>query len=437
MPIRAQTSPTPWPALFFALLGLVWCGYIAFPTASPPPCSTSGCALFRDSRLAGLSLWWVGGAFFFILSILCLRGKRELGRLLALLALLADAILLLIMFLTAPCFDCLVVAALTGLCYYCLRPTNGGWFMETAAPSLLLPIWFGLFLGNCVVTFNERAPAYTLGNTSSSEVRLYFSPSCPACREAIASLGDKALLYPVEEREGDFEAIIRFEALLQAGKSRPEALRLSLEQDGPLPELSLFRKSLLSLQLLRNKAAVLRQGFRVLPLVQINGMPGFKKPRLQPEEIPVPEQAPHSFQPNEPGALVPSDAPPSSSFTPHTDSSPAALPLPDTAPPHQQPSPAAPPASSPAQPGSFSGSQASPLQFPGTPHRQPGQTGSGALPGYSNDNPAQNSGAPPTGRGPSRQRAREQSQDNGGLSDFLHNPDALGQCGRNAQQPCD
>jgi hypothetical protein len=262
--------------LFFALLGLVWCGFVAFPTANPAPCATAGCALFRDSKIAGVSLWWVGGAFFFILTILCLRGQRVLARLLARLALFLDAILLIIMFFTAPCLDCLVVAALIAVCFFSLRPVNSGWFLEDAAPSVLLPVWIGLFLGNCAVVVNEQTPQYTLGKAATAEVRLYFSPSCPACREAIQTLGPNALLYPVEEREGDFEAILRFESLLAAGLSPAEALQGSLKEDSPVPSISLPRQAIVRVQLLRNKAAVLRQGFRALPLIEVNGMPGFK-----------------------------------------------------------------------------------------------------------------------------------------------------------------
>ena len=82
----------PWSTLVFALLGLFWCGFVAFPTANPPPCLTSGCALFRYGRVAGLSLWWVGGAHFFLLTILCLRGNRILARGLAMVALFVDVI---------------------------------------------------------------------------------------------------------------------------------------------------------------------------------------------------------------------------------------------------------------------------------------------------------------------------------------------------------
>ena len=65
MSIHSRSVNIPWLAFFFAILGLAWCGYVAFPTASPAPCASSGCMLFQDMRFLGVSLWWVGGGYFF------------------------------------------------------------------------------------------------------------------------------------------------------------------------------------------------------------------------------------------------------------------------------------------------------------------------------------------------------------------------------------
>ncbi|MDL2316351.1 hypothetical protein LJC59_04645 [Desulfovibrio sp. OttesenSCG-928-A18] len=275
MPSRSTT--TPWLALLFALMGLVWCGYVAFPTTHPAPCLTSGCELFRDTRFGGVSLWWVGGAYFFLLTVICLRGNRPLAAMLSSFALFMDALLLLIMFFTAPCFDCLVVAALLGMSYLVLRPAasgSGNKFQEDVRRSFLLPVWFGLFLGNAVLAAEEQAPPYIMGNAEATQVRVYFAPSCPACRAAIISLGHSAALYPVEEKEGDFEAVMRLSALLKNGMGMEEALLRSLNEEEALPDMSFFERMTLKIQLLRNKAAVWSQGFRALPLIVINGMPG-------------------------------------------------------------------------------------------------------------------------------------------------------------------
>jgi hypothetical protein len=270
--MRLKAGSPLWPTFILSLLGLLWCAYIAFPVDAHLPCATSGCEIFRDSKFAGLSLWWVGGAFFFVYCSVCLRGYRFLAWLFIMAALFLDALLLIIMLFTAPCLDCLVVAALMGLCACTLLPLS----RETPGfrpLSLLIPIWFGLFLSNGVLAANEQIPEYTISGESKGEVRLYFSPSCSACREAIRSLGARATLYPVEEREGDFDSIILMERFIREGASPEEALQRSLaEEMGPV-DLPLTERVILSMQLLRNKAAVMRQGFRALPLIQINGMP--------------------------------------------------------------------------------------------------------------------------------------------------------------------
>ncbi|MDL2207423.1 hypothetical protein LJB82_01710 [Desulfovibrio sp. OttesenSCG-928-M16] len=312
--MRSNAKSTLWLTLFFALLGLAWCGYMAFPTATPPPCATSGCALFRDTKFAGLSLWAVGGAYFFLLAVICLRGNRHLARFLAFLALLFDALLLLIMYLTAPCFDCLVAAIFIGLCYITLRNGGDGWFQEKTGPSVLLPIWFGLFLGNAMLAGNEMLPMHSIDGKEKSDVRIFFSPSCPSCREALLAFGDKATLYPVLEGAGDLSSIIKLETYLAAKMPMSEALSRSLDPAQTVPELSFVASLVLDLQLLRNKAALMRQGFRALPLIQINGMPGHKATSLErptitkkePDQAPAPKDVTPPVNPDVP-APAPAD----------------------------------------------------------------------------------------------------------------------------------
>ena len=271
----SQSTSIPWSALFFTLLGLAWCGYIAFPSGNAASlCETSGCMLFRDGKIAGIPLWWVGGAYFFVLAIICLRGARLLAWRLSRLALFLDTLLLLLMYFTGPCIDCLIVAMFFALTCFALRPRAGGWFQEEPAFPLLLPIWLGLFLGNVCLAANEAIPPVVMGNTANKEVRLYFSPSCPACREALLALDHTASLYPVKEKDEDVDAILRLNAFLNAGLPMDEALARSLDPQEAVPPLSAPKRLLFELQLLRNKAAVLRQGFNSMPLILINGMPG-------------------------------------------------------------------------------------------------------------------------------------------------------------------
>lgn len=294
MPGTGHTPSFPRLPLVFALLGLLWCIYMSLPSGIAAPCATSGCALFRDSKIAGISLWWAGGFFFLLLAALCVLGRKTLAWRLLQLGIFLDAILLIVMFFTAPCFDCLVVAACMGLALFCItwggaRQKSDNTGQQRFTLPALLPIWFGLFIANSVLAANEMLPHYVMGNTDATQVRLYFSPSCPACRDAVVSLKSTASLYPVEEKEGDFEAILRFESYLKDDSlSYKEKLDKSLNPDNPVPQLSLLRHLELRIQLLRNKAAVMRQGFRALPLIQINGMPQLRSPvRILDQALPT------------------------------------------------------------------------------------------------------------------------------------------------------
>ena len=120
---------------------------------------------------------------------------------------------------------------------------------------------------------NESLPQWAIANENNPRVRLYFSPSCPACRDALLAFGGSAALCPVSENDDDTLAILRLEALLNAKVPMAQAIERCRDPQEPLPKISPFRRALVSAWLLRNKAAVFKQGFTSLPLLQVNGMP--------------------------------------------------------------------------------------------------------------------------------------------------------------------
>jgi hypothetical protein len=158
-----------------------------------------------------------------------------------------------------------------------LRPTQEGWFVGTPGQLILLPIWFGLLLANLASVGNEALPRWALANAENTTMRLYFAPSCKYCREALLAWGHTAALYPVAETEDDPDAIRKLEALLLQKVPMAEALERCRDPKEPLPAIGPFERGLLSVRLLRNRAAVLKQGFTALPLIEINGMPSLPK----------------------------------------------------------------------------------------------------------------------------------------------------------------
>ena len=132
-------------------------------------CVTSGCALFQDTSIAGISLWWAGGVMFAALGAAALMGAAPLGMILAGLALLGDIGLLLLMSVTAPCVSCLIVACLFAMIYAGFRQaahrSHSGLPNDKPGRSLLLVVWSVLFVVNVGTALRtlSAATAVTLG----------------------------------------------------------------------------------------------------------------------------------------------------------------------------------------------------------------------------------------------------------------------------------
>lgn len=308
--VNPRSNTTPWAAAIFALLGLLWCGYVAFPTSSP--CTTAGCALYQDTKVFGISMWALGGAAFLVLAFLCLRGYRFLAWHLARLCLAIDCFLLILMSFTATCVYCLVVAALFALIFFSLRKTVNARSNEAVRFSILLPFWFGLFLSNTVLVLDEVADRWSIAGPENAQVTVFFSPSCEYCHNALLETEGKARLLPVIKDEGDLEAILRLEKLLAQGVPMREALIRSKSDQEMKPEISLTARMLLAVQLQRNKAYVFKHGNGVLPLVIIEGGPsGDSLGKQRPASTDASTESPPAGQrENAPGQPLNTTAPP-------------------------------------------------------------------------------------------------------------------------------
>ncbi len=280
MAFASQRAPVSWGGVCVALVGAAFCALLASPLQTGIPCPSTGCRLFHDATLWGVSLWWAGTGFFVLTALLCLRRWRGAAFSLATLALIADCALLALMLVTAPCLSCLGAAACIGLLFFILRRPEQGWFGAAPRPPLLLFLWAGLFVAAASDAGTEALGRWSLYGPVDAERRVYFSPSCPACRDAVAVFAGNAVFIPVLERDEDFVAIAGMQSALVRGRSITEALADGLQGRGH--ELSVGQALLLRLRLLRNKAEVLRLGFDKLPLLMVNGMPQSLRPERAP-----------------------------------------------------------------------------------------------------------------------------------------------------------
>lgn len=276
--------PRPFLAqpLLTSLLGLAFCVWSAFGNDFNF-CVTAGCTLYQDTTVAGISMWWIGAVVFGLLGTLALAGIGGFGLFCSAVALLGDILLLTLLALTAPCLMCLIVAIFFALTYRGFRraaqvPGGLGRPSVNCGTSVLLAVWTVLFIVNVGAVLRSESGVWPmLGDENDAAVHLYFSPSCPSCREAVEALSGnvEVAFYPLGEGEVDVYKARAMEVALDKGQSMAEALAGA--QGVTVPE-SLWGRITpdlwgLRLRMLRNKAHVFGSGSSKVPFVEYRGLP--------------------------------------------------------------------------------------------------------------------------------------------------------------------
>lgn len=266
--------------LILSLLAIAFCIWTAFGN-DVNICVTTGCTLYEDFSVFGISLWWIGAAAFAVLCICAIMGQAVPGRWLAGLFLLGDICLLLLMAVTAPCISCLVIALFFAVTYYLFRrqPASGKSqnVGQPLRPSVLIWVWIALFVVNLGQVARSQMDVWPiLDESGDSNLRMFFSPSCKYCIEGINVLSGNINVgfYPLAENEADVARIVKMEALLAEGMNLAEALGQSRDAvfEGIWaawnPDTLLLR-----FRLLRNKAHVFSQGSQGVPFFERKGLP--------------------------------------------------------------------------------------------------------------------------------------------------------------------
>ena len=287
------TKKNVFPALpaGICLTGLLFCLWV-LNTGGKELCLTSGCTLFQDLRLAGISLWHAGTVLFGLLLLLCLIRFTRVARALALVAVLADTILLGIMLFTAPCVNCLIVGMLIALsCFSLCRSEN-----RSARPRLLMVwlIFLILDLGNAVHGLAD--PWSLTDNNDQASIQIYFSPSCRACQTLTTQSShlENARWYPVPEDGRDIwiihEMIRRMESGMSLAQAAEEA-RKAVPESPAFDQMQKYRLGLLHPEMLllqfrlwKNHAHVLAAGSDRLPFIEFLGLPAALVPSAAPKE---------------------------------------------------------------------------------------------------------------------------------------------------------
>ncbi len=275
-----QRLPVSWTSICIALLGAVYCAMQVTAMPFSLPCPGNACHLFQDFTIRGVSLWWVGVGYFVFMALVCLRRAYDAALAFATLALIADTALLIIMLLTAVCVACLGAAAFIALLFFIIRRHAAIKSVREPGPSFALIVWSGFFIATVALTATEGMEPWRIAGPENAERRIYFAPSCPACRDAVTAFPGNTAFIPVAETESDIAAIYAMRKAIANGGSLAEALDTAMRAaaNAPLPEPPFPDSVIFRLKLIRNKAEVLRLGFDKLPLILINGMPRSIRP---------------------------------------------------------------------------------------------------------------------------------------------------------------
>lgn len=263
---------------FLALLATAFCVWSALGN-DVNICVTTGCTLYEDFSIGGISLWWFGAGAFAFLAILAILGQSAAGRLFAGLFLLGDICLLLLMALTAPCVSCLVAAVFFALCYWLFRHAGASTQKGAEPPraSALLWIWLALFVVNLGQVARSQLDIWPiLDESGEARANMFFSPSCRYCVEGINALSGNVEMafYPIADSSEDVYKLAKMVECLDKGMNLAEAMGQS--QDAVSPGLwANFSPGMLLLRfrLLRNKAHVLAAGSRGVPFFERKGLP--------------------------------------------------------------------------------------------------------------------------------------------------------------------
>lgn len=300
-----KTTPATGGGLL-ALLGALYC-LAALLGLGEALCVTNGCSLYQNFSLYGISLWHVGIITFLVLASLSFTGHVALALNLSRLTVAADCFLLVLMSLTSPCLACMGAAIFLVAVFYALYRTharqNG---TKHPSRSRLLAVWLLCLAAALVLTVKElSAPAPWHGPEDAS-VRIYFSPHCPACLQAVEAAAASPLpvaYYPVAVSLDEVKVILAMQEDMGHGASLLDSLR-KFRADPP-QSLSLSLRAFSTLwQILRNRADVLSLGKGSVPLILVNGVPqwGAKTP---------------AAPANTPAALTPPNVLPSSQDDPN------------------------------------------------------------------------------------------------------------------------
>ncbi|WP_430735125.1 hypothetical protein [Halodesulfovibrio aestuarii] len=260
-------------AAFVAFAGAIFCALNATQNLDAI-CITTGCEIFKDISLGGISLWWIGTALFIALALLNLFNLRKTALFLALCAIIGDLGFLLLMIFTAPCVPCLFFAAILFLLFFMQCSVLK---RRATLVTPVLVIWTLLFTPNVFSTVNEELGTWAVYGNHQSNVQVFFSPSCSACKNLIPTLAQNdsgnITYYPIAESDGDLEKIFLMQKAITDGTSMYIAFNRAIRGTTPPRAIPFMVRMKLLWNIFRNKSKLASIGVTRIPVLITNGVP--------------------------------------------------------------------------------------------------------------------------------------------------------------------
>ncbi len=287
----------PWP-LVISIIGLAFCAWSAYGHAFQI-CLSAGCEISQDMSIGGISLWWFGCAAFATLIILSFSGRPVLGVVVAGAFLVGDVALLLLMLMTASCISCLIVAVFFALVYTAFRYAGKGY--DPVSRSWLILVWALLFVANLGGVLRENMTPWAMVAPEQAHVNVYFSPTCPACKDAIETMAPNptAAFFPVLKQDSEFALVAHMADALAEGKNIQEALEHAQNSKEAAPKLGFFNSLALRLRLIFNESYLARNGISTVPVIEYKGLPAFMAKKSSFSQV-----IPHTEAPQVPATVA-------------------------------------------------------------------------------------------------------------------------------------
>ena len=244
--------------------GVVLC-LLAASGLSAKLCLNEGCQVYRGYKLWGFSLHHVGGAAF-ALGLFWLYQRSPVYADFIRLCLWGETALLAFQAVYLPCSECLLVGFLWGLVG-----------LLTIPRELVVKLWAVLFLAAVAMMAKELIKPWPVYGGQDAAVKVFFSPSCPHCRETIDNLmaggiqGEDVAFYPVALEDKDCQRVAQFQQTFGASLNLWRALQACWEDPKPCA-LGFWEWLRLRLGLMRNQLVLARMGVRQVPLVLSNAV---------------------------------------------------------------------------------------------------------------------------------------------------------------------